>query len=121
MVALGLAMLVITSEMTITAVVLLAYALPMAALAMTVGPAVVALSWTVAGGGPPDSAPVLVLTAAALAGLLTLLAPARRPAGAGAGVVTRPPPAHDAVAPGHDLVNHSGRNLSCSKIVSSSR
>ena len=102
MVALGLAMLVITSEMTITAMtlpglgadlgvgpaatawVLLAYALPMAAIAMTGGPAVAALSWTVAGGGTAGfRAGVLVLTAAALAGLLTLLAPARRPAGAG--------------------------------------
>ena len=101
-VALGLAMLVITSEMTITAMtlpglgadlgvgpaatawVLLAYALPMAAIAMTVGPAVAALSWTAAGGGTAGfRAGVLVLTAAALAGLFTLLAPARRPAGAG--------------------------------------
>ena len=53
-------------------------------IAMTVGPAVAALSWTVAGGGTAGfRAGILVLTAAALAGLLTLLAPARRPAGAG--------------------------------------
>ena len=67
-----------------TAWVLLAYALPMAAIAMTVGPAVAALSWTVAGGGTAGfRAGVVVLTAAALAGFFTLLAPARRPAGAG--------------------------------------
>ena len=50
-------------------------------IAMTVGPAVASLSWTVAGGGVPGfRAGVLVLTAVALAGLLTLLTPTpRRP------------------------------------------
>ena len=130
-VALGLAMLVITSEMTITAVtlpglgadlgvgpaatawVLLAYALPMAAIAMTVGPAVAALSWTVAGGGTAGfRAGILVLTAAALA---------RSP---GYSPSWRPPgdPRAPASSPlSHDLIDHSGRNPSCSKIVSSSR
>ncbi len=49
-------------------------------IAMTVGPAVAALSWTVAGGGVPGfRAGVLVLTTLALAGLLTLLVAAPRP------------------------------------------
>lgn len=48
-------------------------------IAMTVGPSVAALSWTVAGGGVPGfRAGVTVLTAVALAGLLALLAPASR-------------------------------------------
>jgi len=60
-------------------------------IAMTVGPAVAALSWTVAGGGVTGfRAGVLVLTVLAFAGLLTLLVPAGQDATARA---DRPPAA----------------------------